>query len=155
MAPTALALPIGINILSQLVVMDGTGGMKISIANRWDRWDIGGMGSMATWSGGRSELISHFNSIPVTISMVTLSFGNFVQLYLTFLNRGGTTRAPGSNPHLPGISRCGSKNCPFGNSLFVKTGLVGCRRCQCQWRISLKRRGVLSHREEVAQPEVD
>ena len=47
------------------------------------------------------------------------------------------------------------KNCPFGYSLFVKTGLVGCRRCQCQWRISLKRRGVLSHWEEGARPEVD
>ena len=154
MAPTALALPIGINILSQLVVMDGTGGRKWSLKSRLLR-DIGSMRSMATWSGGRSELISHFNSIPVTASMVSLSFIIFVQPYLTFLNRGGTTRAPGSNPHLPGISRCGSKNCPFGNSLFVKTGLVGCRRCQCQWRISLKRRGVLSHWEEGARPEVD
>ena len=154
-ALTALALPIGGPFLSQLVVKDGTGGGTMPMANCLQYPDIGGRGSMAPWSGGRSELISHFNSIPVTASMVSLSFIIFVQPYLTFLNRGGTTRAPGSNPHLPGISRCGSKNCPFGYSLFVKTGLVGCRRCQCQWRISLKRRGVLSHREEVAQPEVD
>ena len=135
------------------------------MANCFKYPDIGGKGSMAPWSGGRSELISHFNSIPVTISGVRRRFGNFVLAYLTFLNRGGTTHAPRSDP--PRLMRnsrpiqdalirnwYGSKNCPFGESLFVKTGLGGCRRCQCQWRISNNHRGVLSQ-YKGARPEVD
>ena len=134
------------------MVLDGTGLVALASCI----WEFGSMVSMAKCTGGRSELISHFNSIPVTASMVSLSFIIFVQPYLTFLNRGGTTRAQGSTPHLPGISRCGSKNCLFGNSLFVKTGLVGCRRCQFRWRITLKHRGVLSQTEDKgARPGVD
>ena len=123
-ALTALALPIGGPFLSQLVVKDGTGGGTMPMANCLQYPDIGGKGSMAPWSGGRSELISHFNSIPVTASMVSLSFIIFVQPYLTFLNRGGTTRAPGSNPHLPGISRCGSKIVLLDIVCLLKQGLL-------------------------------
>ena len=119
-ALTALALPIGGPFLSQLVVKDGTGGGTMPMANCLQYPDIGGRGSMAPWSGGRSELISHFNSIPVTVSgKIT---GKIV--HRCFLNIGGTTRAPRSNPHLPGISRCGSKIVLLDIVCLLKQGLL-------------------------------
>ena len=117
MVASALALPIGWMDLSQLGVV---------------------VVPTARWTGGRSQLMPNFHP-----PLDTTRKANTWTLYLTFLKQEITTLAPHSDPHLL-ENRCRSKICPFGDSLFVKTGHVGCRRGQWHWYwIFLKHSGVL------------